>query len=183
MSATGDRFEWTNATVRRLRALWDEGHATSEIGRCMGISKNAVIGKAHRLHFPARPSPIRVAGDNPAKRPPPRLPVPKLAGITLIATTPPVPTLRNRQPDVPPTSVRASETMLLRATAASEEPAARLSPCCWPIGNPGTPTFRFCDCPAPIGKPYCAEHAALAYAKPRDRPATTEQPERRITRR
>lgn len=183
MSGTGGRIEWTDATVGRLRALWDEGHSAAEIGRCMGTSKNAVVGKARRLHFPARPSPIRVAGDSPAKRPTPRPPGPKLAAITLRAATPPVQTIRTQQPHISPTSERASQTTPLRATAASPKPAARFGPCCWPIGNPGTPTFRFCDRPAPLGKSYCAEHAALAYTKPRDRPATTEQPERRITRR
>ena len=41
-----------------LRALWDEGHSTAEIGWRMGLSKNAVVGKAHRLNLRARPSPI-----------------------------------------------------------------------------------------------------------------------------
>jgi GcrA cell cycle regulator len=41
--------------------------------------------------------------------------------------------------------------------------------CCWPIGEPGTKSFRFCDSDATQGKPYCAEHAQLAYVKVRDR--------------
>ncbi|MBC7799894.1 MAG: GcrA cell cycle regulator, partial [Gemmatimonadaceae bacterium] len=41
--------------------------------------------------------------------------------------------------------------------------------CCWPIGDPGTPSFRFCDDGAMANKPYCAQHAALAYVKVRDR--------------
>jgi GcrA cell cycle regulator len=41
--------------------------------------------------------------------------------------------------------------------------------CCWPIGEPGTKTFRFCDSAAAGGKPYCTEHAQLAYVKVRDR--------------
>ncbi|MDX2101093.1 MAG: global cell cycle regulator GcrA-like protein [Alphaproteobacteria bacterium] len=39
--------------------------------------------------------------------------------------------------------------------------------CCWPIGHPGTPEFRFCGAPAAPGKPYCAEHVAVAYIKQR----------------
>jgi GcrA cell cycle regulator len=52
-------MEWTAEAIERLKALWAEGLSTAEIGRRMGISKNAVVGKAHRLNLPARPSPIR----------------------------------------------------------------------------------------------------------------------------
>jgi GcrA cell cycle regulator len=41
--------------------------------------------------------------------------------------------------------------------------------CCWPIGEPGTRSFRFCDDESLPGKPYCGPHAALAYVKIRDR--------------
>ena len=52
-------MEWAEETIVRLRTLWDEGLSTAEIGRRLGVSKNAVVGKAHRLDLPARPSPIR----------------------------------------------------------------------------------------------------------------------------
>jgi GcrA cell cycle regulator len=52
-------MEWTEGTIVRLRELWDEGHSTAEIGRRLGFSKNAIVGKAHRLDLSARPSPIR----------------------------------------------------------------------------------------------------------------------------
>ena len=45
----------------------------------------------------------------------------------------------------------------------------RVTPCCWPIGEPGTRSFRFCDEASVGGKPYCEEHAARAYVKARDR--------------
>ena len=50
---------WTEALIAALRRLWAEGHSTAEIGRRMGITKNAVVGKAHRLMLAPRPSPIR----------------------------------------------------------------------------------------------------------------------------
>jgi GcrA cell cycle regulator len=55
-------MEWAEETIVRLRTLWDEGLSTAEIGRRLGVSKNAVVGKAHRLDLPARPSPIRRDG-------------------------------------------------------------------------------------------------------------------------
>src|SRR5258707_15855415 len=55
-------MEWAEETIVRLRTLWDEGLSTAEIGRRLGVSKNAVVGKAHRLDLPARPSPVRRDG-------------------------------------------------------------------------------------------------------------------------
>ena len=52
-------LEWTAERTRALKELWKEGLSTSEIGRRLGLTKNAVIGKAHRLALPRRPSPIR----------------------------------------------------------------------------------------------------------------------------
>ena len=60
-------MEWAEETIVRLRTLWDEGLSTAEIGRRLGVSKNAVVGKAHRLDLPARPSPIRRDGSGPAR--------------------------------------------------------------------------------------------------------------------
>ena len=52
-------FEWTPDHIKTLIALWNEGHTTSEIGARMGITKNAVVGKVHRLGLPKRGSPIK----------------------------------------------------------------------------------------------------------------------------
>lgn len=52
-------MEWTEKLVEQLKQLWTDGLSTAEIGRRLGITKNAVIGKAHRLGLPSRPSPIR----------------------------------------------------------------------------------------------------------------------------
>src|SRR5476651_615251 len=52
-------MEWNDEIIGQLRALWAEGHSTAEIGRRLGVTKNAIVGKAHRLDLPARPSPIR----------------------------------------------------------------------------------------------------------------------------
>ncbi len=63
---------WTDAQVAELRALWDEGLTGSEIGKRLGCSKAAAIGKAWRLKLKPRLSPL------PAKQAAPkvRMPVP-----------------------------------------------------------------------------------------------------------
>ncbi|MDE2019727.1 MAG: hypothetical protein KGJ13_05280 [Patescibacteria group bacterium] len=50
---------WTDDLIKAVTELWNEGHPTAEIGRRLGISKNAVIGKVHRLALAPRPSPIQ----------------------------------------------------------------------------------------------------------------------------
>jgi GcrA cell cycle regulator len=154
-------MDWSAEAIDRLRALWAEGHSTAEIGRRMGISKNAVVGKAHRLSLPARPSPIRRdAGSEAAPRPQP-----------VRAPRPAVPAPRVTLPSAPPARVVPAPVAV-----APSRPAVRSFPrfgaaraCCWPIGEPGQTGFRFCTSEAVQGKPYCADHAAVAYVKVRDR--------------
>ena len=148
-------MEWTDEAIGRLRALWADGLSTAEIGRRMGITKNAVVGKAHRLQLSSRPSPIRrerrvepvrlrrpAAVERPAERAP-------------AALLPPAPQHMTERPRT------------LRPVAAYG--GGRIAPCCWPIGEPGTKTFRFCDAETLAGKPYCGAHAQLAYVRVRDK--------------
>lgn len=170
-------MEWNEETIARLRTLWNEGLSTAEIGRRMGVSKNAVVGKAHRLGLPPRPSPIRrdATGGTPPRPAAPR----RVVGPTLppLAAALPMPE-EVRQVTAKPTAPEPLATAPAPAAAAPGNPAvravppravSRLSACCWPIGEPGTKSFRFCDEDAMTGKPYCAEHAQLAYVKVRDR--------------
>ncbi len=164
-------MEWNSEAIETLRALWAEGHSTAEIGRRMGVSKNAVVGKAHRLNLPARPSPIRReiegATGRPAaplqRRPPaPRQPQPMRRPEPApqpvqqhqpqVVAPPPV----QLAPPPPPAVVRSFPRVSNRS-------------CCWPLGEPGTAGFRFCDEGAMSGKPYCSQHASVAYVKARDR--------------
>jgi GcrA cell cycle regulator len=176
-------MEWADDTIIRLRELWSEGHSTAEIGRRLGVSKNAVVGKAHRLDLPARPSPIRREGEGP----PPRASAPRrFAGPTLpplssaslsasgsasgggsAASQPgPAAALPPRPPVVLPPRPPAPTRVAL---APAPRPYGRIITCCWPIGEPGTRSFRFCDAESMPGKPYCEQHAQLAYVKVRDR--------------
>ncbi len=151
-------MEWSAEAIERLQALWAEGHSTAEIGRRMGISKNAVVGKAHRLNLPARPSPIRRDGEE-------RVATPRVSTPRSTAPRPAAP----RAPVAGPAP--AAPVTLAAPAPVVVRPFPRLSArnCCWPIGEPGTKEFRFCTSEALTGKPYCAEHASLAYVKARDR--------------
>ena len=50
---------WTEQMVEDLKKMWDEGLTTGEIGKRLGVSKNSIVGKVHRLQLVARPSPIK----------------------------------------------------------------------------------------------------------------------------
>ena len=161
---------WTEDVMLKLRSLWDEGHSTAEIGRRLGITKNAVVGKAHRLDLPSRPSPIRRDGTGSSRRRTPR----RVNGPTL----PPLASVRSAShvaPGAPAFSVRArpepqpTPPVKLATPVISGGRSLRVVPCCWPMGEPGTRSFRFCDVASLPGKPYCDAHAELAYVRIRPR--------------
>ncbi len=145
-------IDWSDDTIIRLRTLWDEGHSTAEIGRRMGVTKNAIVGKAHRLDLPGRPSPIR-AGGTPRL---PRAPKTTLPVLTTAAAVPPRPAPVRVPAAPPPPPVRA-----YRGLSGQ--------PCCWPMGEPGRPGFRFCEAGTAPGKPYCPDHVKDAYVPQTDR--------------
>ena len=157
-------MEWTDEIIDRLKALWLEGHSTAEIGRRMGISKNAVVGKAHRLVLAGRPSPIRRGppGERPRRPSVKRVTGPTLPTMEAPAARDAVPATSSPPPSSPP-----SGPAPLRAVRTTG--GARLIACCWPIGEPGTRSFKFCDDESLPGKPYCSAHAALAYVRVKDK--------------
>ncbi len=169
-------MEWTDEIIARLRQLWDEGLSTAEIGRRLNISKNSVVGKAHRLDLPARPSPIRrdMSGARPSRPAPARVTGPTLPSLAIAAepvpAMPPV-TAAASGGASPVAAVRAAQPRptLVASRPAQPRAAARVPACCWPIGEPGTASFRFCGDPAMNGKPYCQPHAEIAYVRVRDR--------------
>lgn len=154
-------MEWTEETIDRLRAFWAEGHSTAEIGRRMGVSKNAVVGKAHRLNLPPRPSPIRRDAEGGKRRRMPR----RVHGPTLPALR----TTMAPMPQAAPSPAAPERTAPALRAVPPPRPGVRAVPCCWPIGEPGTKSFRFCDEAAVPGKPYCECHAAQAYVRIKDR--------------
>lgn len=142
---------WTGEKVTRLAVLWEQGLPAAEIARDLGTTRNAVIGKAHRRKLSARPSPIGrgQAGGRPAR-----------------------PRKRKERRDVPPPAmaVPAPEpTPRLKAILARPEDWAPATArrCQWPIGEPGTREFRFCETAVEGSQSYCLCHQAAAYVRRR----------------
>ncbi|MEM1389838.1 MAG: GcrA family cell cycle regulator [Pseudomonadota bacterium] len=151
---------WTEDRVEVLKKLWAEGHSASQIAKELGgVTRNAVIGKVHRLGLSGRATPSR-----PVKRPP-RLARPKPrpqsdGSITLRKTA------SKADEKAVKTAEMAARTALAPQPLADGEPATiltlRSDMCKWPIGDPGDPDFAFCGRKATCG-PYCAECAEIAF--------------------
>ena len=114
-------MEWTDDVISHLRAYWTEGLSTAEIGRRLGVTKNAIVGKAHRLDLPARPSPIRRDPDAEGAQ---RATARRLEGPTL----PPLPSTMAEPETVLSTIVTASIVTASIVTVSIPPPRPSASP-------------------------------------------------------
>ncbi|MGB0747970.1 MAG: GcrA family cell cycle regulator [Magnetospiraceae bacterium] len=84
-------MDWTEERIETLKELWTDGLPAGEIGRRLGVTKNAVVGKVHRLGLPKRPSPIKGAASAGSSTPAPapkKKPAPVKTLIDLAALKP-----------------------------------------------------------------------------------------------
>lgn len=168
--------EWTKERIADLTRHWNDGLTTQQIARMMGITKNKVIGKAHRLKLPSRQSPIKRDSDMldrneqivdlltigyQQKEVAQRLNLPKSAVQSVAA----------KSADAGRQWVPGHRLEPYHPTPPEPKPITRITmtrvhECCWPIGDPKTKSFRYCGEPADLGRPYCAEHISIAYVRP-----------------
>ncbi len=136
---------WTDERVDLLKKLWADGLSASQIARQLGdVTRNAVIGKVHRLGLSGRGSPAR------SERP--------------RAVTVPKPTVK-------PILIKpmiVEKPVVLENGEFATVTTLKENMCKWPIGDPSSPNFRFCGHKAKEGSPYCEAHARMAY-QPVDR--------------
>jgi GcrA cell cycle regulator len=143
---------WTDERVETLKKLWLEGHSASQIAKQLGgVTRNAVIGKVHRLGLSGRATPSQPA--RPVfKAPRPARPV----------TSSPLAQRRvHEHHAAPQATVRAAPYVEQPGTATVLTLGAHM--CKWPIGDPATDEFTFCGRRSSDDGPYCVEHARLAY--------------------
>ena len=157
-------MNWTDDRVEQLKKLWESGLSASQIAAELGnITRNAVIGKVHRLGLSGRAkSPSSAAPRQRKVRAPQhmmRISRPMARGNTALAHVYEV----EAEPDpiafdnvVPMNQLRT----LLELTEET---------CHWPVGDPGSSEFFFCGGKALGGLPYCAHHSRVAYQPAGDR--------------
>ena len=176
---------WDNATLKKLKALTGKGLSTAEIGKRLGMSKNAVVGKLNRLGWNAKAEGASKAAASGAKKSATKATESKAAPKK--ATTAKAPAKKSAATSVKKEA--AAPKAAKKTTAASTAPAttrqaggkknlamhqriiqhslemASLKPnqCRWPIGDPDSENFHFCGEQVFVGKPYCYEHCKQAY--------------------
>src|SRR3546814_8263316 len=83
---------WTDERIDTLKAMWEKGMTASQIAEALGgVSRNAVIGKAHRLGLQSRPSPVKPNDDDTPKAAPKPAPRPPAESKPVKAAPPPAP--------------------------------------------------------------------------------------------
>jgi len=186
-------MSWTEDRVETLKKMWADGQSASQIAKELGgVTRNAVIGKVHRLGLSNRagggtqgadaadPAPEPVA--DPATAAPAttaaaaataEAPAPEPEAADAVAR-PALPGRRQivpaGQPLPPQPSANEISPEALASQREVEKRAKRLSlmelterTCKWPIGDPATPDFWFCGLPVEQGKPYCEAHVGVAF--------------------
>ncbi|MCA0907478.1 MULTISPECIES: GcrA family cell cycle regulator [Ruegeria] len=180
-------MSWTDERVELLKKMWGEGQSASQIAKELGgVTRNAVIGKVHRLGLSNR-----TAGASPAKAEPKEKPAPapkaeakpKPAPKTEPARPAPAPTAEAKpvvparrqiipagQPLPPQPSANEISPEALAKVNEVEKKAKKLTlmeltekTCKWPVGDPATEDFWFCGLPVEAGKPYCEAHVGVAF--------------------
>lgn len=156
---------WTEQQIQALKKMWGNGFSASDIARTLGggLTRNAVIGKAHRLKLSAGQTSMRQSVAMPGKTGGSALPgmVKVSKKRSMLRPLPPVqmpetvakPTTR----DVLRNLESIKRTEGIAVTKAGERH------CRWPIGDPRSPDFRFCGGTCHEGLPYCVDHARVAY--------------------
>ncbi len=187
-------MSWTDERVETLKKMWGEGQSASQIAKELGgVTRNAVIGKVHRLGLSNRagsggsadakakakaepkpkPAPKPKAAEAAPKPKP--APEPKPAAAAPAATTPAVLPARKQiipagQPLPPQPSANEISPEALARVSEVEKKAKKLTlmelterTCKWPVGDPATDDFWFCGLPVQQGKPYCEAHVGVAF--------------------
>jgi GcrA cell cycle regulator len=151
---------WTDERVEVLKKLWLDGFSASQIAKQLGggLTRNAVIGKVHRLGLSGRASPSQ-----PQR---PAFKASRPVRSTPAAAPHAAPALRRAEPS----PVAAPEPIPTPAYVCDEPGSATVLTlgshmCKWPIGDPSSDTFAFCGKAAHEG-PYCVQHARVAYQAP-----------------
>jgi GcrA cell cycle regulator len=154
-------MSWTDQKIQMLKDMWGNGFSASEIAKRLGggLTRNAVIGKAHRLKLSGKASPIKVASQGGAA---PAIKVKSTKRVMLRSLPlPPLPTqsgvLARAREQFRPIDIANKKAIGISVTKATERH------CRWPIGDPRSADFRFCGCTAHEGLPYCVDHARVAY--------------------
>ena len=150
---------WDDNNVSKLRELWDQGLPTAQIGKLLGFTKNAVVGKAHRIGLERRPSPIRRTAVKPDRKKARSPIIPKL-------------NFEVKKDEVKENPVHQQTFQPLVKNLFTKSVKRG---CEWPEGHPDESDFKFCGKERFEDKPYCIDHCAIAYVIPEKEESEKQQ--------
>jgi GcrA cell cycle regulator len=181
-------MSWSDERIELLKKMWNEGQSASAIAKELGgVTRNAVIGKVHRLGLsnrngpgqaPVAPAPAPKAvreKPEPIEAAPPVVdiapePVVRQPPERILPIPPRKPVIIAGQPLPPQPSANEISPEALATVREVEKSAPKITlmelterTCKWPIGDPATENFWFCGLPVQQGKPYCEAHVGVAF--------------------
>lgn len=172
---------WTDDRVATLTKMWGEGQSASQIAKELGgVTRNAVIGKVHRLGLSnratggAKPAAKGKVAAKPVAKAKPAVKAKAAPAAQVPAVKPVMPPRKviipAGQPLPPQPSANEISPEALASVREVEKGAKKLGlmelterTCKWPIGDPATDEFWFCGLNSEPGKPYCEAHVGVAF--------------------
>lgn len=154
---------WDSSTLKKLKSLVAKGLSTSEIGKKIGVSKNAVVGKLNRLGWNSKAGGI--TSDEPVKKAKDREVLKKKSikvksEVKTKVKKIDIPEKPKIKPIKRTKEISASQKII---KTALEMASLKKDQCRWPIGDTDSDDFHFCGKKVFPGKPYCYEHCKCAY--------------------
>lgn len=142
---------WTDEMVEGLRQMWDEGLTANEIAKRLGVSKNSIVGKVHRLCLKARPSPIKrkdTAEEDIVE-----------SKVEIVPEVEVIEVVEEKAEPIVEKAKKSEKSGNVKLVELDSHT------CRWPLGDPRDDDFCFCGKKIRLGQTYCDEHSAMAYVK------------------
>ena len=156
-------MSWTDERVEILTKLWADGLSASQIAKELGgVTRNAVIGKVHRLGLSGRAK----APSSSAKR---AKRAPRAGGYSTRQSRATTRVNGRKSPNPSVISRPALEDLVAPEPKKLDLVELSDKRCKWPFGDPATDEFYFCGHAVKDEQPYCEYHSALAYQQAPDR--------------
>jgi GcrA cell cycle regulator len=159
-------MSWNDERVELLKKLWNDGLSASQIAAELGgVTRNAVIGKVHRLGLSGRTKSQAAAAPRPrskAAAPVARtvvtrsMPTTQVRGNVVLAAQPVMEAYIEAEPEI-----RTDVVVPMSRRVQIME--LREGMCKWPMGDPMSAEFVYCGGDCNFGTPYCTHHSAIAY--------------------